>query len=40
MPNGKVTPYVGVWIEIVTMKFIEPILNVTPYVGVWIEILF
>ena len=34
---GKVTPYVGVWIE--TVKLLDELDNykVTPYVGVWIE---
>ena len=33
-----VTPYVGVWIEILTPATNFPISPVTPYVGVWIEI--
>ena len=33
-----VTPYAGVWIEIVTSVLIKLINPVTPYAGVWIEI--
>ena len=33
-----VTPYVGVWIEIMMNERTLKILEVTPYVGVWIEI--
>ena len=36
--RGKVTPYVGVWIEI-KQEYLESTSGeVTPYVGVWIEI--
>ena len=35
-----VTPYVGVWIEIMGNMFGAAAAPVTPYVGVWIEILF
>ena len=34
----KVTPYVGVWIEISNFVTISLYTIVTPYVGVWIEI--
>ena len=34
----KVTPLVGVWIEIIRTAVIIKALNVTPLVGVWIEI--
>ena len=33
-----VTPYVGVWIEIISDSVDSIDLGVTPYVGVWIEI--
>ena len=33
-----VTPYVGVWIEILSRTKKLTIYDVTPYVGVWIEI--
>ena len=33
----KVTPYVGVWIEMDIWKYIYDNQIVTPYVGVWIE---
>ncbi len=33
-----VTPYVGVWIEIVYGGCCGTLGDVTPYVGVWIEI--
>ena len=33
-----VTPYVGVWIEIILPQAPFDIALVTPYVGVWIEI--
>ena len=32
-----VTPYKGVWIEIVRLKISRSLLLVTPYKGVWIE---
>ena len=32
-----VTPYVGVWIETLTVGLAGEISKVTPYVGVWIE---
>ena len=36
---GIVTPYVGVWIETVSLYIKETSYAVTPYVGVWIETL-
>ena len=36
----NVTPYAGVWIEIVIMPFFNSTIIVTPYAGVWIEISF
>ena len=33
-----VTPYAGVWIEILTHTCLYPWALVTPYAGVWIEI--
>ena len=36
--NIKVTPHVGVWIEILFGTNFEQIEKVTPHVGVWIEI--
>ena len=33
-----VTPYVGVWIEILQLRPEFRAAGVTPYVGVWIEI--
>ena len=35
---GKVTPLVGVWIEISPQNFDMYTEKVTPLVGVWIEI--
>ncbi len=35
-----VTPFVGVWIEIVPNPTSSWELTVTPFVGVWIEIIF
>ena len=37
-PSSSVTPYVGVWIEIILPQAPFDIALVTPYVGVWIEI--
>ena len=37
--RNKVTPYVGVWIEITGIAFSWTTKAVTPYVGVWIEII-
>ena len=34
---GRVTPYVGVWIETMLAAAILAGAMVTPYVGVWIE---
>ena len=34
----QVTPYVGVWIEIIGGTVKVSVMRVTPYVGVWIEI--
>ena len=34
----KVTPFVGVWIEIMHTFVSTVMLSVTPFVGVWIEI--
>ena len=36
--NIAVAPFVGVWIEIMMKKIMEPIQKVAPFVGVWIEI--
>ena len=36
--NIAVTPFVGVWIEIIRIIDLLPIPLVTPFVGVWIEI--
>ena len=35
---ARVTPLVGVWIEIRNISVIDPTKAVTPLVGVWIEI--
>ena len=35
--NSQVTPYVGVWIETMSMEVFPGCTIVTPYVGVWIE---
>ena len=32
-----VTPFVGVWIETLYLRWILSVCNVTPFVGVWIE---
>ncbi len=34
----KVTPFAGVWIEILKCMYIQIITYVTPFAGVWIEI--
>ena len=34
----EVTPYAGVWIEILLLFTVFPQASVTPYAGVWIEI--
>ena len=34
----KVTPFVGVWIEIARLLLLQKVQTVTPFVGVWIEI--
>ena len=39
MMNSFVTPFVGVWIEIVSFIINAFSEIVTPFVGVWIEIL-
>ena len=36
--NIAVTPFVGVWIEIICMSRSPAVSSVTPFVGVWIEI--
>ena len=36
--NIAVTPFVGVWIEIISKSSISISKSVTPFVGVWIEI--
>ena len=33
-----VTPFMGVWIEIVPAFALNAVLGVTPFMGVWIEI--
>ena len=33
----EVVPYVGTWIEITTLLFLQPLPSVVPYVGTWIE---
>ena len=35
-----VTPFAGVWIEILSVLKLYNIFNVTPFAGVWIEITF
>ena len=37
MAENTVTPFVGVWIETRTHKFVPHDVIVTPFVGVWIE---
>ena len=37
--NIAVTPFVGVWIEILNTKYPLENPHVTPFVGVWIEII-
>ena len=34
----RVTPFVGVWIEIMPRETMLSVIQVTPFVGVWIEI--
>ena len=34
----SVAPYVGTWIEIVSLTSVEILVMVVPYVGTWIEI--
>ena len=36
--TGYVTPYAGVWIEIIIIFSVSGRPPVTPYAGVWIEI--
>ncbi len=36
--SQNVTPFVGVWIEIIFYCFCDHGITVTPFVGVWIEI--
>ena len=38
MSRTKVTPFVGVWIEIGHLFYYRKRTYVTPFVGVWIEI--
>ena len=38
--NIGVTPYVGVWIEILNLPECHVKCQVTPYVGVWIEMFW
>ena len=33
----KVTPFVGVWIEIARLLLLQKVQTVIPFVGVWIE---
>ena len=33
-----VTPYAGVWIEMMIVELKKDTITVTPYAGVWIEI--
>ena len=35
-----VTPFAGVWIEILAVALVRIRLNVTPFAGVWIEIIY
>ena len=37
--NIAVTPFVGVWIEIIFVSYDIDKKSVTPFVGVWIEII-
>ena len=39
MDKIAVTPFVGVWIEILNFTKTVPAETVTPFVGVWIEIV-
>ena len=39
MLSKRVTPFVGVWIEVLPDHFFNLFLLVTPFVGVWIEVL-
>ena len=38
--NIAVTPFVGVWIEMLLLLSDLPVMLVTPFVGVWIEIIY
>ena len=35
----EVTPFAGVWIEIVAKGAVSTVFDVTPFAGVWIEIM-
>ena len=34
---GSVTPFMGVWIEILMLLLLSLFVKVTPFMGVWIE---
>ena len=34
----EVTPFAGVWIEIIASRTLRSVSSVTPFAGVWIEI--
>ena len=36
--NIAVTPFVGVWIEVLAARHNACVISVTPFVGVWIEV--
>ena len=38
MLKCRVTPFAGVWVEIILSPLIEAELSVTPFAGVWVEI--
>ena len=37
---NEVTPFTGVWIEIIQKKVIYLVNRVTPFTGVWIEMIW
>ena len=34
---ANVVPYIGTWIETLTLNRVEQVLLVVPYIGTWIE---
>ena len=39
LPQGRVAPFTGAWIEMAVIKYLNNRLDVAPFTGAWIEMI-